>query len=97
VPSPSRPKKYLQGAFVHEPLGLRGKNECLLLEDLQKAVCGRKDSQMRPIAPITYGLVDRGLQLLSPRRPHRAQPRGHLKLFQAVVPAARESAVWHVV
>ena len=51
----------------------------------------------RRARPITCGLVDRGLQLLSARRPHRAQPRGDVKLFQAVVPAARESAKWHVV
>ena len=48
----------------------------------------------RRARPITCGLVDRGLQLLSARRPHRAQPRSNVKLFQAVVPAARESAAW---
>ena len=50
----------------------------------------------RRARPITCGLVDRGLQLLSARRPHRAQPRSNVKLFQAVVPAARESAAWDV-
>jgi hypothetical protein len=50
----------------------------------------------RRARPITCGLVDRGLQLLSARRPHRAQPRSNVKLFQPVVPAARESAAWDV-